>query len=689
MLASFRINERLITLTSALLFCLVGFSTFNLLDLKENLLEDRKEKTRNVVEVAYSAIEQYALLALNGKIKEADAKAAALKHLAGLRYNDRDYFWINDEQAVVLMHPFAGKLVDQDASAVKDPNGKALFHEFAKKGQNGGEGFVDYLWPKPGSEAPVEKISYVKGYAPWGWIVGSGIYLDDVDAIFKQELMLLSIFGLLVVAIAILASFTIGRSITRPLAQMIDMVSKLTQGDFSGQAPKAGTRSELGIMANALDIWKQSAIAATRTEVALDNCTTSIILIDTAFKIVYVNGSASTLLKTAEAAFQSEFPTFSSEKLLNQPIDAILPEKTDIKARLREQKSSQHFDLRIADRSIGLDTTPVTNQFGEKLGFVLEWDDRTEKLAEEASRRAQQIKQLEAEKQVLESQRRRAVKTSDLLENHVIGAIRNVVSSTKSMKHEAISMNEISSVSSDKSNVVSSASMEATHNVQAVAAAAEQISRSILSIREQVNEAAGSARAAVGDAQSANTAVQGLSDASTRIGAVVDLIQDIAAQTNLLALNATIEAARAGEAGKGFAVVASEVKNLANQTAKATEDIASQIGEIQSATNNAVGAIHQVTSAVERIDTISNEISGRVNEQSQATNEISQNAKMAATSTGKVSDNISEIASGSTSIGSAASDVLKATDDLSGIANSLNQVIENYLAEMAEENKVA
>ncbi|GLQ04840.1 cache domain-containing protein [Sneathiella chinensis] len=680
MFEKLRVNERIIALTAALLLSFIVISGFFVFDMKNTLMEDRKEKTRNVVEVAYSVIAHYGALADRKELTEEEAKARALSQLEGLRYNEKDYFWINTEDAHVLMHPFVKKIVGTDASNLKDPTGKRLFAEFGRIGRNGGEGFVDYLWPKPGFDKPVAKISYVKGYAPWDWIVGSGIYVDDVESIFITQLKQIGLQLGIVLAIAIAASLIIGRSITVPLSHMIGTVGKLTQGDFSGKVQTWNSRSEIGVLSQALAIWKQSAISAFQTEVALDNCTTSVLQLDREGHVTYLNAAALSLL--GELGLEQD-----PDMLKGKDLSFMIPDIRTFENTIAHLEGSHTQDLDLNGHALTYTATPVSNAFGERLGTVLEWEDRTEQLLQAAERRAAEQKQLADEKATMEAQKARAEKTSTLLTDHVIGAIRNVVDSTSRMKEEATTMTGISEDSSRKSQVVSSSSQEATHNVEAVAAAAEQISRSIQGIQTEVTNAAATARNAVGEAQTASGAVQGLSEASTQIGAVIDLIQDIAAQTNLLALNATIEAARAGEAGKGFAVVATEVKNLADQTARATGEIASQISGIQSATGDAVKAIELVTEAVSKIDTISSVIAGRVDEQSQATNEISQNALLAANETATVSGNISEIADGSSTIGHAARDVLRASDDLSSIAGNLQAVIETYLQEMNEEDR--
>jgi methyl-accepting chemotaxis protein len=193
---------------------------------------------------------------------------------------------------------------------------------------------------------------------------------------------------------------------------------------------------------------------------------------------------------------------------------------------------------------------------------------------------------------------------------------------------------------------VASAAAQATANVQTVAAAAEELASSVGEITRQVAQAAGTARKAAGEAQQADGEVAGLSEAATRIGDVVRLIGDIAGQTNLLALNATIEAARAGEAGKGFAVVASEVKALAGQTAKATEEIGTQIAAIQAATQRAVGSIKGISAVVAEVDQIATAIAAAVEEQGAATQEIARNVAEAAAGTNDVSANIARISGG-------------------------------------------
>jgi methyl-accepting chemotaxis protein len=176
-----------------------------------------------------------------------------------------------------------------------------------------------------------------------------------------------------------------------------------------------------------------------------------------------------------------------------------------------------------------------------------------------------------------------------------------------------------------------------------VAAAAEELSASVAEITRQVASSAGVARRAVEEARATDAAVAGLADSAARIGDVVRLINDIAGQTNLLALNATIEAARAGEAGKGFAVVASEVKNLAAQTAKATEEIGGQIGQMQQATNGAVQAIRGIAAIVQEIDGITSAIAAAVEEQGAATREIARNVAEAAAGTEEVSSGVATV----------------------------------------------
>jgi methyl-accepting chemotaxis protein len=240
----------------------------------------------------------------------------------------------------------------------------------------------------------------------------------------------------------------------------------------------------------------------------------------------------------------------------------------------------------------------------------------------------------------------------------------------------------IAETTGSRSAMVMAASEQAVMNVQTVASASEELSASIAEISAQVANSAGIATAAVRETQATDATVRSLSDAASRIGEVVRLISDIASQTNLLALNATIEAARAGDAGKGFAVVASEVKALAMQTARATDDISSQISEIRAETEKVVTAMTAIGGTINRVSEISSSIASAVEQQSAATQEISRNTQAAATNTAQVMENIAGLNRLTADSRTAASEELASAQEIGRQAALLGDEIQQFLSEI-------
>ncbi len=269
-----------------------------------------------------------------------------------------------------------------------------------------------------------------------------------------------------------------------------------------------------------------------------------------------------------------------------------------------------------------------------------------------------------------------------VFDRSVAESLKTLASASTEMQTTSQSMSALAEETSRQSAAVAAASEEASTNVQTVASATEELSSSISEISRQVTESARIAGQAVEDAGRTNAQVQHLAAAAQKIGDVVKLINDIAGQTNLLALNATIEAARAGEAGKGFAVVASEVKSLATQTAKATEDIAAQVKEIQTATGDSVKAIEGIGQTIGRINEIATTIAAAVEEQGAATKEIARNVQQAAVGTSEVSSNISGVSQAATETGSAATQMLSATAELAKQGEKLRGDVDGFLAKI-------
>jgi methyl-accepting chemotaxis protein len=292
-------------------------------------------------------------------------------------------------------------------------------------------------------------------------------------------------------------------------------------------------------------------------------------------------------------------------------------------------------------------------------------------------------RQNEADRLAAEAERTRLrLKMADDFEGSVSRVVQSVSQSAGEMTNTAQALTASAGTTQTQSAAVAAASEQTSTNVQTVASAAEQLSASIAEIGRQASATSRVAGEVAEDGQHAESTIGNLTEAAARIGEIIQLIQGIAAQTNLLALNATIEAARAGDAGKGFAVVAAEVKQLANQTARATEEIQSQVAGIQAETGRAASAVRDMVARVTELRGVAASVSGAVEEQGAATEEIARNVQQAAAGTQEVSRTIATVSEAAQTTGSASARVLQAARDVADQSNRLKSEAERFIAEI-------
>ena len=474
---SLSIKTRLLMLIVIAMLAMIITSGFGLMAEKSTLLEDRKLKTRHLVEAAYGVLAHFQELQTKGEMTEAAAKDAAMQTLKAMRYEKTEYFWVNDFTTPVpkmIMHAAVpaldGKVLDSDKfncatslqagldGAIEPTDGKKnLFVAFNEVATKAGHGFVTYNWPKAKAsggttEELFPKLSYVKKFDGWNWLIGSGIYIDDVDAIFwKNVTVQLTIVGIVTALMAILLSI-LSRQISRPLRELSDTMNSIqTTQDLSRQVIVRG-EDEIGAIGH----------------------------------------SFNAMIKSFQAIIQ-------------QVADSV-----------REVASDAHGLSQVSQR-----VAVSTNQQSDA-----------------AASMAASVEQMSV-------------------------SIDHVAENSRETYAAAQQAGELSTKGSE---IVHSSAAE------------------MLKIADSVNHS--------------TQVMQTLGEQSNQISAIVNAIKEIADQTNLLALNAAIEAARAGEQGRGFAVVADEVRKLAERTTKATVEIGTMIGAIQSGTQSAVASMDEGASKV-------------------------------------------------------------------------------------------
>ncbi|SFO75029.1 methyl-accepting chemotaxis protein [Pseudomonas sp. NFACC24-1] len=230
-LRSVSISRRLWLILIVAIVMLFTLGAFMLKQIHTDLYQAKVQKTQHVVQTASGVLSYYHGLETAGTLTREAAQKQALSAVRGLRYDQSDYFWINDLTPVMVMHPTNPKLEGQNLSTIRDPNGFALFNEMVAIAKAKGAGIIDYLWPKPGAEAPVGKTSYVKLFEPWGWIIGSGVYVDDVQAEFRSQLIKASLIGLAITLVMGLLLTLIVRSIVGPLQETVNAMADIASGE--------------------------------------------------------------------------------------------------------------------------------------------------------------------------------------------------------------------------------------------------------------------------------------------------------------------------------------------------------------------------------------------------------------------------------------------------------------------------
>ena len=230
-LRRFSIFQRLIAVTALVLIIVLGLVTAFAVDYHQSLLDGRSLKTQHLVESGMGVIEHFYALQQNGELTEEQAQAAAASTLQTLRYGDKDYFWIHSNNLIMVMHPFATQLVGNSVADVKDPTGKYLFRDMVALVKAQSAGVVNYMWPKPGVTDPVAKVSYVSGFKPWGWILGSGLYLDDVNPAFWTHMIPKLTMAALGILLLVGVNLMIALSISRPIAHAVKAMNDIATGD--------------------------------------------------------------------------------------------------------------------------------------------------------------------------------------------------------------------------------------------------------------------------------------------------------------------------------------------------------------------------------------------------------------------------------------------------------------------------
>lgn len=671
-LSKININNKLRILNVAFVFLFLISGFYFILNAKNQIFLERKEKTKNVVEIALGVVKTHYSDYKSGKVSEEIAKVNAFNSIKKLRYSGSEYFWIQDKLPKMLMHPIKPELDGKNLAEFKDPAGKKLFIEFAEVVNKNKAGFVGYLWPKPGFDVPIEKISYVAGFEPWGWIIGSGLYIDDIDHIFINYVKEKAIFVCLMFAVFFFFASMIAKSISRPIQNVIKKLQSIEQE--GSHETKKENLNEVRVLENVADEYLSNVQVLHFIKSGLESSSSIIWIVDTDGRWIFQNSVSReffekffnkhniknfdwnnvhefrNLVSEIEpninilCDFLSSNTYVNSELTLDNNIFKITVNPLSVGNGLRsavicrwsnlskerefekmmqnvvEQACSGYFEMKL-DHS---NYAGFFEMIGKKINFMT---DNIQKFIDCIHVSLNQLTSGNLKYHIDASFEGKFFEICRMMDD----VFNNLSSVIKKVNASVFELHESGNVNLQNLQKFSQLTENQAARIEETSSAMEELSvqlqesaRNIQTVRELTKESFDNALQGMGLSKTAVDSVDKIRIQSEEIMQIITLIDDIAFQTNLLALNAAVEASRAGEVGKGFAVVAEEVRNLAQRSATSSKQIRVILNENQKQISDGItyvqqtgASIQKIVDSFQKVDAIVDNLTGSITEQAE------------------------------------------------------------------------
>ena len=549
MLRQFRmtIGRRIAALIILSFIGVVGITIVNSRELASSLNAQKQIELKHLTELALGIVKEEHAAAQKGDVAVADAQKRALARVATLRYGSNDYFWVNDMHPRMVMHPMKPEMNGNDISTFKDPNGKALFVDFVNVVKKNGAGFVPYEWPKPGFDKPQPKLSYVAGFAPWNWVIGTGVYIDDLNAQTWASTQHALWAAGLVLLVTLAVSMFVTRGITRPLQRMTVTMNDLAGGKLDVEVPGIGRRDEVGEMAKAVEIFKSNAVARLTLEAEqkeaeargvarrkadmnkmADDFESAVgeIVETVSAASTRLEASAGTLTSTAEHAQELTTTVAAASEEASTNVQSVASATEEMASSINEIGRQVQESARMAGDAVGQarttnDRVSELSKAAARIGDVVELINtiagQTNLLALNATIEAARAGEagrgfavVASEVKALAEQTAKATGEIGLQVNGIQAATQDSVNAIKEISGTIEKLSEISSAIAAAVEQQGAATQEISRNVQQAAHGTQKVSSNITDVQRGAGET-GSASAQV------LSAAQSLSGDSNRL----------------------------------------------------------------------------------------------------------------------------------------------------------------------------